>query len=97
LQFSVDGISKKSVAQFYEKLENWEIFLAELILRDQLCYFNYPLSGIWLEKNEWDFLYGILSDQFVKQRFISWLKTNSGVEAYPSNPPKVFRSKGLDF
>lgn len=80
------GISDKPVDRWKEKLTKVEVFFMEMILREQMVHFGYELCASALGKDEWDELYGILSDPFINQRYNYWLKTGKGTEAYPSDP-----------
>jgi len=83
---SIEGISNKPVGRWKEKINSVELFFMEMILREQMVYFGYELSASLLDKDEWDKLYGILQDDFIKERYDRWLKTGRGMEAYPSDP-----------
>ena len=91
----LNNINGKSVGKFRQHLSNIELFLAELIARDMLTRFGYDLTGTSLMFDEWQELYQILSDDFISKRFKTWLRTNDGVEDYPSPPPEIYRKKGL--
>lgn len=95
LQHSVNGIKGDSVGRFRGKLADWEIYLAELVARDPLTHYGYELTGIDLDDQGWAELRRVLDDEFVSGRYRYWLKTNQGVEAYPSSPPQVHRTQGL--
>ena len=84
-----NGIGASSVGKYQEELSKVEIFLTEMVCRNQLEAFGYSLNSTWLTKSEWDSLYNILSDEFIQGRFTHWLKTNQGIEAYPSDPPQI--------
>ena len=86
---NIAGIQSSSIGSYKNHLSKAEIFFAELITRNMLLAYGYPLSGVWLTKTEWDELYNILSDDFVFTRFNNWLHTNQGVEDYPSPPPEL--------
>jgi hypothetical protein len=83
------GIDDASVGKFREELSPEEVFLAEMICRKEMKAFDYPLTGTWLNRRQWDRLYDVLSDDFIQGRFRNWLKTNQGIEGYPSDPPPV--------
>ncbi len=91
-----DGVENSSVGKFKDKLSKVEIFMAELIVRNMMLKFGYDLTGVWLSREEWDELYAILEDDFISKRFKHWLKTNKGVEDYPSPAPEVLRDRGLE-
>lgn len=93
---SIKGIDNSSVGKFKNKLTSEEIFFAEIVAKSMLVHYGYELTGIYPSKEEWNNLYSIISDEFVSKRFKHWLKTNQGVEDYPSPPPEVYRKKGLD-
>ena len=91
-----NGVSNISVGKYKEHLSKIEIFFAEMIARNMLGHYDYKLSGTWLTFDEWKELYNLLSDKFISKRFKYWLKTNKGVEEYPSPPPEVYREKGVE-
>jgi len=90
---SYDGasaaISAESVARYREHLSDVEIFFTEMVDRCVMESFDYGLQSRPLGRNEWNELYEILSDEFIAPRFENWLRTNEGVESYPSPPPRV--------
>lgn len=82
-------ISKSSLNKWEKHATPIEIYLVELINRPIMPEFGYTLSGVLLDKKEWNELYNILQDPLIHARYKNWLKTGKGVEAYPSDPLKV--------
>jgi hypothetical protein len=92
----LSGVQPSSIGKFSDNLSPPEIFLVEMVTRNVLTHAGYKLTGIWLNSDQWQYLYQMLSDKFVNSRFKVWLKTNDGIESYPSPPPEVQRDKGLE-
>ncbi|OGV49314.1 MAG: hypothetical protein A2X49_04125 [Lentisphaerae bacterium GWF2_52_8] len=86
-----NAISTESLGKYREALDSVEIAFTEMVSRTGMDYFNYEFDGKVLARGEWDKLHEILNDEFISGRYQRWLKTNDGVEAYPSKPPRVLR------
>lgn len=89
-------ISDESVGRYLNFLNAVEIFFAEMIDRTVMEHFGYEFEGRLLNHEEWGKLYSILTDEFIESRYRNWLKTNDGVEAYPSAPPRILREGPAD-
>ena len=82
----MQGISQNAVSRWKKSISNVELFFIEMILREQIQEFDYELGAIPLTKSEWDELFTILNDDFVKDRYRYWLKTGQGHQKYPNEP-----------
>lgn len=80
------GVSAKSIGRWKKKLSDVEVFLTELVLREEMLRFNYQLGAKILNEGAWQELYEILHDDFIKERFAYFLQTGKGHDAYPSDP-----------
>ena len=81
---TIEGISNKTIGRWNNRISNVELYLIEMVLRDQMIDFGYDLAAVPLEKNEWDELFDILNDDFIKERYRSWLETGYGHQKYPN-------------
>ena len=84
---NIPGISKRAIGRYKEYLSNAEIFIVETVNRCVMQHFDYELEGRCPDKQCWNATYELLADNFVARRFRRWLKTNRGIEEYPSKPP----------
>ena len=80
------NISAKPIDRWRHLATPVEVFFVELINRPVMPSHGYSLSGSELSKQQWEQLYEILKDPVIHERFVRWLKTGEGVEAYPSDP-----------
>lgn len=78
------GISKDSMNRWKKTISNVELYFVEMILREEILEFSYELGASNLSKSEWDELFEILNDDFIKNRYSKWLKTGSGHQKYPN-------------
>lgn len=69
-----------------EHLSRVEVMFVELITQPYLSIFDYESSGFIPTAEEWDEMYALLDDDFLKGRFAQWLTTGRGVEGYRSDP-----------
>ena len=83
---SMEGLSSKPIGRWKDMLSNLEVYFVEMICREQMVNFGYKPEAKMLSKDEWDGLYEILEDPFIKKRYNHFMKTGDGVEAYPSDP-----------
>ncbi len=67
-------------------LEDWEIFLAELVCGRETDLFAYPVVGEMPAKPGWDRSYAALEDEEINRYFLTWLKTRQGVQRYRTDP-----------
>jgi len=82
------GISQDALSRWKKNMSNVEIYFVEMILREQILEFGYELGATPLTKIEWDDLFQILNDNFIKERYSYWLKTGYGHEKYPNESLK---------
>jgi len=90
---SIRTISKQTIGRWKNRISNIELYLLELILKEQMVDFGYELGAIPLTKKEWNELFTILNDDFIKERYDHWLKTGKGHQSYPSDPIEKAKSK----
>ena len=81
---TIEEISNKTVGRWRNRISKIELYLIEMVLREKMIDFGYDLSATPLEKKEWDELFEILNDDFIKIRYLSWLKTGRGHQKYPN-------------
>ena len=81
---TIEKISNKTIGRWKSKISKVELYLVEMVLREQMIDFGYDLAAAPLEKNEWDELFEILNDDFIKNRYLSWLETGHGHQKYPN-------------
>lgn len=84
-----DSVDTGSISKYLEELSNTEIYFIDMITRAVLEIYDYKFSAKPLDRSEWLELYELLNDDFIKQRYYSWLKSNDGIDTYPSEPPRI--------
>ena len=80
-----NNIDSESVYVWISNLEEYEIYLVELITKNSLLEFEYELSDIKLSKTGTDEVNEILNDNYIKPRFNYWKKFKNRVQAYPDS------------
>jgi len=85
-----------SVGRYRGRLSHVDIYFLEMINRPVMGDFGYAYEARALDRDEWAKLYEILQDEFISGRYMHWLKTGEGVEAYPSAPPRTLRMGPAD-
>jgi hypothetical protein len=69
-----------------EHLNRVEVMFIELITQPWLSIYNYNTSGFFPTIDEWNQIYSLLDDDFLRDRFAHWLATGRGAEGYRSDP-----------
>lgn len=90
------GISNKTVNRWRQVLKGEELLLTETLLREEMTDFGYSLSGKDFKIEDMVNAFSIIrKSELIKNRFVDWLRTGCGIEAYPSNPtdPKNWGNK----
>ena len=77
-----NSIDTSSMDVWKEKLSDIEIYFCEMVLKSKLIEFDYELTGIDLNKDDFNKLYDILHDNFIEKRYKYWLKYGNGVQGY---------------
>lgn len=80
---SRDKIDDKSINIWNNYLNNVEIYLTEMVLRDKMVKFGYELTGIDLNLHEFNELHQMLHSDFLSKRYLYWIKNANGQQAYP--------------
>jgi hypothetical protein len=80
----IDGVNNKLMERWKDQLDGFEIEFIEGFLSIQMIEFGYELSN---DKNILNrFVDTIKNEPILLSRFNNYLSTNSGIEAYPSDP-----------
>ncbi|MCM8790608.1 MAG: sulfotransferase [Candidatus Omnitrophica bacterium] len=81
------GISEKASYRWKRVILNEELFLAELILGEWLTEYGYEPSGKTFSMAAMKKAFSMIRQScLLKGRFVRWLETGCGVEAYPTDP-----------
>ena len=83
---SIQSISNKTIGRWKDKISRVDLFFLEIILMEQMINFGYTPSGVFPNIDEWEKLFLIINDEFIKERFTNWLQTGKGHQLYPSDP-----------
>lgn len=79
------NIDSQSLNIWKSYLEEYEIYLVELITKNSLLEFGYELTNVKLSKTCTDKVNEILNDNYIKPRFQYWKKFGNGVQSYPDS------------
>lgn len=83
----MNKITNKTINRWKNKASDLEVYFVEMINKEQMPAYGYGLSGTQVNRKDWSKLYDIIyGNKILKERYLRWLKTGKGVEAYPSNP-----------
>jgi hypothetical protein len=83
----MNRITNKTIDRWKTKASALEVYFVEMINKEQMPAYGYGLSGTEVSRKDWNKIYDIIyGSKILKERYIRWLKTGKGVEAYPSNP-----------
>lgn len=63
-----------------------EVMFVELITQPWLARFGYESSGYVPSSKEWEQIYALMDDDFLRGRFQNWFQTGQGAEGYRSDP-----------
>lgn len=74
--------------RWMEHLSRIEVLFTELITQPWLVRNGYTASGFVPSAQEWNDLYALVDDDFLRGRFEHWLTTGRGIEGYRSDPYK---------
>jgi hypothetical protein len=76
----------KPKSRWNSVLSREEIILTELVTQPYLSYFGYKSSEYFPTMQEWQGIYSILDDDFLKKRFENYLFNGKGSQGYKSDP-----------
>ncbi len=78
-----ETIDKSSRDLWKNNLSNVEIYLTEMVLKDQMVSLGYNLSEINLNQQETDEFKKILENKYINKRILYWKKNCNGQESFP--------------
>ena len=85
---AVDGFAQAS-DHWRTHLTAAEIFFIEMITQPKFAGYGYESAGLVPSKDDWDEIYGFVSDPFLSTRFARWAQTGAGSEGYRTDPIKT--------
>ena len=97
LNTAIGSEAGDSDEKWRDHLDDWEVFLCELVCGREMDSLAYPAVGAIPSKSGWDKLYEVLQDTEISRYFVNWLTTRQGVQRYRTDPVEYEWGKVREF
>ena len=83
----INKITSGSIGRWQKNILPEELYILEMVLKDEMVRYNYPLSGQLFSIDDSIKSFELLRhSEVLSQRFERWLRKKKGIDTYPNNP-----------